>query len=186
MHNAILRWARISSSWPAPQLHPAQALEGCSCMMLCRWDRRRELVPGSHHCHGHDGSPHPAPHSRHRSTIIECNPEGTCTHAACLLTGVHLLSKPYSPSNCTKHHGFHKSDSQKHTRPLNSERWKSPYTLNCLHRLDWYPRCWCRCAAMGAAGIMGHSLVMPVRILMIEKEMAELVKRLKSRFSSCL
>ena len=32
----------------------------------------------------------------------------------------------------------------------------------------------------------GHSLVIPVRMLMIEKEMAELVNRLKSRLNSCL
>lgn len=31
-----------------------------------------------------------------------------------------------------------------------------------------------------------YLLVMPVRMLMMEKEIAELVKRLKSRFSSCL
>ena len=32
----------------------------------------------------------------------------------------------------------------------------------------------------------GHSLVIPVRMLMMEKEMAELVNRLKSRLNSCL
>ncbi len=37
-----------------------------------------------------------------------------------------------------------------------------------------------------SSDIWYDSLVMPVRMLMMEKEMAEFVKRLKSRLSSCL